>query len=78
MLNLMESDTDALRRLLEQLFPGTDISEVGIALLAAQISDLESRCEAMHRRISFKTTRAKVRKVTRVPIYFHEKRHTWN
>jgi hypothetical protein len=78
MLNLMESDTDALRRLLEQLFPGTNISEVGVALLAARMSDLESRYEAMDRRTNFRTTRAKVRKAAPVPIYFHEKRHRWN
>lgn len=78
MQNLMASDTDALRTLLEQLFPGTDISEVGVALLAAQISDLESRCEAMHQRINFRTTRTKARKMAHVRIYFPEKRQTWN
>jgi hypothetical protein len=44
-------DIDALRTLLERLFPDIAISSAGVALLAAQIAELENRCELMHNRV---------------------------
>ena len=34
-------NTDALQALLQRMFPGTHISDTGVALLAAQIAELE-------------------------------------
>ena len=44
-------NTDALRALLERLFPDVRLSGTGVALLAAQIAELENKCELMHNRI---------------------------
>jgi hypothetical protein len=53
MANFTPTKTDCLRVLLERLFPDTRISDTGVALLAAEIADLEHRCEAMQGRIDF-------------------------
>jgi hypothetical protein len=53
MANFIPTKTDDLRVLLERLFPETRIADTGVALLAAQITNLENRCEAMHSRIDF-------------------------
>jgi hypothetical protein len=53
MANFIPTKTDDLRVLLERLFPDTRISDTGVALLAAQITNLGNRCEAMHSRIDF-------------------------
>jgi hypothetical protein len=50
-------DTDALRALLERLFPDIHISSRAVALLAAQIAELENRCELMHDRIDYQPVR---------------------
>jgi hypothetical protein len=51
MINLIPTKTDDLRVLLERLFPDSCISDTGVALLAAEITDLENRREAMQSRI---------------------------
>jgi hypothetical protein len=48
---------DALRALLERLFPDSRISSTGVALLAAQIAELEDRCELIHDRIGHQSAR---------------------
>jgi hypothetical protein len=53
MINLIPTKTDDLRVLLERLYPDTRISDTGVALLAAEITDLENRREAMQSRIDF-------------------------
>jgi hypothetical protein len=53
MINVIPTKTDDLKVLLERLFPDTRISDIGVALLAAEITDLENRCQAMHSRIDF-------------------------
>jgi len=50
---IIPTKTDNLKVLLERLFPDTRISDTGVALLAAQITNLENRWEAMHSRIDF-------------------------
>ncbi len=52
----LPTDTDALRALLERLFPDIQISSTGVALLAAQIAELENRCELMPNRIDHQFT----------------------
>ena len=53
MINFVPIKTEDLRVLLERLFPDTRISDTGVALLAAQITNLGNRCEAMQSRIDF-------------------------
>jgi hypothetical protein len=48
---------EALRVLLERLFPEIHISSTGVALLAAQIAELENRCELMPDRIDHQPAR---------------------
>lgn len=45
------TNTHALQALLERLYPNTDISRTGVALLATQIDQLENRCEIVRDRI---------------------------
>ena len=54
---IIPTKTDDLKVLLERLFPDIPISDSGVALLAAEITDLENRCEAMHSRIDFNARR---------------------
>ena len=49
-------NTDALRALLERLFPDIQISSTGVSLLAAQIAALETRCQLMHKRFDHQFT----------------------
>ena len=49
------TNTDALRTLLERLFPNVRLSGTGVALLAAQIAKLEDRCEVIYKRIDHQT-----------------------
>ena len=42
---------DDLRTLLEDLYPDVRISRRGVALLAAQIGELEDKCELIRNRI---------------------------
>jgi hypothetical protein len=51
------TNTDALRVLLERLFPDVRLSGTGVALLAAQIAELEDRCELMHTRVDHQPMR---------------------
>jgi hypothetical protein len=44
------TNNEALGKLLADLFPKVALSEVGVALLAAQISNLGGRCATMHSR----------------------------
>ena len=44
------TNNEALEKLLADLFPNVALSEVGVALLAAQISDLGGRCALKHSR----------------------------
>lgn len=44
-------DTNDLRTLLEGLYPDVHISATGMALLAAQISQLQNHCDILHNRI---------------------------
>ena len=53
MVNLIPTKTDGLKALLERLFPDTQISDAGVALLAAQITDLENRCAVIRSQIDF-------------------------
>jgi hypothetical protein len=46
--NLSAKADDDLRVLLEKLYPNIHIANSGVALLAAQIADLENRCDLMH------------------------------
>jgi len=48
------TNNEALGKLLADLFPNVAHSGGGIALLAAQISDLEERCATMQGRIDHK------------------------
>ncbi len=64
MLNLIPHETDALRALLERLFPGTPISETGLALLAAQITELETGSEALPNEVEFQVTVKNIREMT--------------
>jgi hypothetical protein len=53
MINFVPTKTDDLRVLLERLYPDTRISDTGVALLAAEITDLENRRAAIRSRIGF-------------------------
>jgi hypothetical protein len=52
MVNFIPPNTDELRRLLERLYPNIAISGTGVALLAAQITDMESRYAVLHVRFN--------------------------
>jgi hypothetical protein len=45
------TNIDDLRALLEQLYPDIHISGSGVALLAAEIAELDDRCEFVHARV---------------------------
>jgi hypothetical protein len=42
------TNIDDLRALLEQLYPDIHISGTGVALLAAEIAELDDRCELVY------------------------------
>jgi hypothetical protein len=56
---LTATNNEALGKLLADLFPNVAHSGGGIALLAAQISDLEERCATMQGLIDHKPPRRK-------------------
>ena len=51
MLDFISTSKNSVKTWLADLFPRVAISGNGVALLAAQITDLENRCEGIHRRI---------------------------
>jgi hypothetical protein len=53
------TNNDALGKLLARLFPNVALSAAGVALLGAQISDLEKRCATMHRGIDHKRPKSR-------------------
>ena len=54
MSNLIPKKTRVRKTSLAGLFSNLTASNVGIAFLSAQITDLEERCAAMRRRINYK------------------------
>ena len=51
------TNIDDLRALLEQLYPDIHISGSGVALLAAEIAELDDRCEFVHARADHQAAR---------------------
>jgi hypothetical protein len=47
------TNIDDLRALLEQLYPDIHISGSGVALLAAEIAELDDRCELLQNRVDY-------------------------
>jgi hypothetical protein len=70
MVNFISPSTDELRKLLERLYPDIVISSTGVALLAAQITDLENRYEIMHTRIDHQPSRKSGHKMTAQRVLF--------
>ena len=75
-MRIPATNTDDLRALLESLYPDIEISGTGVALLAAQIAELENRCELMHERIDHRAAQERARAIMRTRAFFpHEIDH---
>jgi hypothetical protein len=67
------TNTDDLRALLERLYPDIEISGTGVALLAAQIAELENRYELMRERIDHHAAQERSRAMMRARAFFPHK-----